>query len=386
MAIAHQVNPELTFFLTSACTGEGMASWYGFLGSGRPPGGGRWGPDQARPSRSAALPPRLFPRPAAPAAARGPLRLPGPRRPPPRSGSGARAWCRGWGSAPSCTASRCGTGWRGGSGTRRGRSRWPSRGRPARRGRFLVGLRAEAPPLARVDALEVRAATASGAVGFEVLASDVTPQGRLPVAPDVATCPACGPSCGTPRTGATAIRSSRAPTAARAYGRRVMPYDRERTSMRAFPQCPACAREYGDPASRRYHSETNAVRRAAPASGSGPGWTARSGRGGGRCARGRRAALRSGRRRGGEAGWAASTWRWTPATIWRCAGCAARKGREAKPLAVMVASWRGPARWRRWGPRRRGCWLRRSAPSCSCGAAGLPGWRRSVAPGLDAWG
>ncbi len=31
MEMAHQVNPHLTFFLTSAHTGEGMASWYGFL-------------------------------------------------------------------------------------------------------------------------------------------------------------------------------------------------------------------------------------------------------------------------------------------------------------------------------------------------------------------
>jgi hydrogenase maturation protein HypF len=34
-----------------------------------------------------------------------------------------------------------------------------------------------------------------------------------------------------------------------------LPYDRERTSMRHFPLCGDCAREYADPADRRFHAE-----------------------------------------------------------------------------------------------------------------------------------
>lgn len=34
-----------------------------------------------------------------------------------------------------------------------------------------------------------------------------------------------------------------------------MPYDRSLTSMKDFPLCPACAREYGDPADRRFHAQ-----------------------------------------------------------------------------------------------------------------------------------
>ncbi|MGZ4109601.1 MAG: carbamoyltransferase HypF, partial [Actinomycetota bacterium] len=33
------------------------------------------------------------------------------------------------------------------------------------------------------------------------------------------------------------------------------PYDRERTSMRDFPMCPACEAEYTDPSNRRFHAE-----------------------------------------------------------------------------------------------------------------------------------
>lgn len=37
----------------------------------------------------------------------------------------------------------------------------------------------------------------------------------------------------------------------------AMPYDRERTSMRAFPMCPECAAEYHDPQTRRYDAQPN---------------------------------------------------------------------------------------------------------------------------------
>ena len=35
----------------------------------------------------------------------------------------------------------------------------------------------------------------------------------------------------------------------------ALPYDRERTSMKAFPMCPTCAHEYHSPASRRYDAQ-----------------------------------------------------------------------------------------------------------------------------------
>lgn len=43
-----------------------------------------------------------------------------------------------------------------------------------------------------------------------------------------------------------------------------LPYDRPRTTMRAFRMCPACAREYRDPADRRYHAEPNACPACGP--------------------------------------------------------------------------------------------------------------------------
>lgn len=42
------------------------------------------------------------------------------------------------------------------------------------------------------------------------------------------------------------------------------PYDRETTTMHAFPMCPACKREYTDPTDRRYHAQTIACHSCGP--------------------------------------------------------------------------------------------------------------------------
>ncbi|WP_119419746.1 carbamoyltransferase HypF [Desertibaculum subflavum] len=44
----------------------------------------------------------------------------------------------------------------------------------------------------------------------------------------------------------------------------ALPYDRVRTSMRAFPMCVACSAEYGDPRDRRFHAEPNACPACGP--------------------------------------------------------------------------------------------------------------------------
>lgn len=43
-----------------------------------------------------------------------------------------------------------------------------------------------------------------------------------------------------------------------------MPYERSRTSMRAFSMCPECLAEYQRPSDRRFHAETNACRICGP--------------------------------------------------------------------------------------------------------------------------
>ncbi len=130
---------------------------------------------------------------------------------------------------------------------------------------FVDALTVEAPALARIEGVDTTPWSPSpgdagddAAPGFRILESRVDPERRQPVPADVAMCDACAremldpadrrfhypfitcTDCG-PRY--TVIES--------------LPYDRERTTMRAFVQCPECDREYRTPGDRRYHSETN---------------------------------------------------------------------------------------------------------------------------------
>ncbi len=130
---------------------------------------------------------------------------------------------------------------------------------------FLDGLRSEAPPLARIDALSVVETDPRPFDGFRVLTSDVAPVGRLPVSPDVAMCAACEQELWDPSN-----RRHRYPfITCTDCGPRftlieAMPYDRERSTMRLFAQCPECLREYAEPSDRRYHSETNSCPECGP--------------------------------------------------------------------------------------------------------------------------
>lgn len=119
---------------------------------------------------------------------------------------------------------------------------------------FAASLGAEAPSLARVDAVVAELLAPAGATEFVVAPSASTGSALVPA--DVATCDDClrelfdpgdrryrypfvnCTQCG-PRF--TIVRST--------------PYDRERTTMASFPLCADCRREYEDPADRRFHAE-----------------------------------------------------------------------------------------------------------------------------------
>ena len=122
----------------------------------------------------------------------------------------------------------------------------------------MRALSAEAPPLARIDRVDREACTARSSARSGSWRATARGETGQWVSPDVAICPACEAELFDP-----ADRRYRYPfITCTNCGPRYsvierMPYDRERTSMRAFGQCPACAREYASIGDRRYHSETN---------------------------------------------------------------------------------------------------------------------------------
>ncbi|HVX38224.1 MAG TPA: carbamoyltransferase HypF [Gemmatimonadaceae bacterium] len=135
--------------------------------------------------------------------------------------------------------------------------------------RFVADLRDEAPPLARIDDLAAESADAEDTLAvdeaFRILESVSVEGRRQPVPADVGLCPACERELFDP-----ANRRYRYPfITCTDCGPRYtviesLPYDRERTTMRRFPQCPTCLREYQTPGDRRHHSETNSCPTCGP--------------------------------------------------------------------------------------------------------------------------
>lgn len=121
---------------------------------------------------------------------------------------------------------------------------------------FVRSLRAEAPPLAHIDDIQVSNSSANGFNEFEIKASSEIAEAFQPISPDVAVCPECLRELFDPDD-----RHYRYPfvncthCGPRFTIIRDLPYDRPKTAMAGFEMCPACAREYADPKDRRYHAQ-----------------------------------------------------------------------------------------------------------------------------------
>jgi hydrogenase maturation protein HypF len=129
---------------------------------------------------------------------------------------------------------------------------------------FEAGLRAQAPPVARIDALQAAPARPSGAVEFRI-AESTDAEGNRPVPPDVATCAQCEAELRDPNG-----RRFRHPfitctdCGPRYTVIEALPYDRERTSMASFTMCDRCRAEYTSAGDRRHHAETIACNACGP--------------------------------------------------------------------------------------------------------------------------
>jgi len=93
--------------------------------------------------------------------------------------------------------------------------------------------------------------------GFQIKKSDETKQGLKMPSPDLALCGDCKKELfeeGNPRYLNPFI--SCAHCGPRYSIMRALPYDRENTSMAAFPMCAFCESQYSNPTDRRYHAQT----------------------------------------------------------------------------------------------------------------------------------
>jgi hydrogenase maturation protein HypF len=123
----------------------------------------------------------------------------------------------------------------------------------------------EAPPLAVIETTEVRTVAVRGDTGFAIAPSTGGHAGHAGVPPDVATCGACLAEITDPGD-----RRYRYPfinctdCGPRFTITRSVPYDRPRTTMAAFEMCGDCGREYHEPTDRRFHAQPVCCPRCGP--------------------------------------------------------------------------------------------------------------------------
>jgi hydrogenase maturation protein HypF len=124
---------------------------------------------------------------------------------------------------------------------------------------FLERLRREAPPLATVERVDAADVAPEGGSGFAIRGSDAGGEAAAPVTPDSTTCSDCLAEMRDPGD-----RRHRYPFInCTNCGPRFtivegVPYDRPLTTMSGFEMCGACRAEYEDPGDRRFHAQPNA--------------------------------------------------------------------------------------------------------------------------------
>lgn len=121
---------------------------------------------------------------------------------------------------------------------------------------FLHELTHNAPPLARIDEIQVSESLTEGFNEFQIIESRPQPGQFIPISPDVSICPDCQQELFTPSD-----RRYRYPfinctnCGPRFTIIKDIPYDRPKTTMAGFDLCPACQAEYNNPRDRRFHAQ-----------------------------------------------------------------------------------------------------------------------------------
>jgi hydrogenase maturation protein HypF len=254
----------------------------------------------------------------------------------------------------------------------------------------------DAPPAAVLRGVAVEWVPCEGAARFEIGASEQAGELVVAMLPDLATCPDCEKELFDP-----ADRRFHYPFLnCTACGPRLsiiegLPYDRPRTAMRQFRMCAECGAEYDNPVDRRFHAQPIACPRCGPhlsfelptptpTPTPGPSAVA-GGLGGEEALEAAAALIEAGRVLAlkGLGGYQLLVDARDDAAVARLR---ARKGREAKPLAVMFPSLEALRRTARVGEEEARLLTSASAPILLLPLVDRSALSAETAPGLRSVG
>jgi len=130
--------------------------------------------------------------------------------------------------------------------------------------RFLIALRGEAPPLAKIETVAIALVSPQGDGEFTIRESQSLPGATL-VSPDVCICDDCLRELFDPNDRRYLYPFINCTNCGPRFTIiQAVPYDRPMTTMRVFPMCPDCESEYRDPTNRRFHAQPNACWKCGP--------------------------------------------------------------------------------------------------------------------------
>lgn len=138
-------------------------------------------------------------------------------------------------------------------------------GKPEQLEAFYREIPRQAPPVARITRIEIHLDAPVGYETFTISLSKAEEEPSVLIAPDMGVCADCQREFldhQDRRFGYPFINCTNC--GPRFTIVQDLPYDRPRTTMRAFTMCPACQREYDDPLDRRFHAQPNACATCGP--------------------------------------------------------------------------------------------------------------------------
>ncbi len=129
---------------------------------------------------------------------------------------------------------------------------------------FVEALRRDPPPLARIDHIHVEPIAPKREQGFSIELSK-SGKAHTRIVPDAAVCDACLDDLFDPASRFHRYAFVNCTHCGPRYTlTRRLPYDRPQTSMARFAMCEDCERDYHDPANRRFHAQPIACPHCGP--------------------------------------------------------------------------------------------------------------------------
>ena len=123
---------------------------------------------------------------------------------------------------------------------------------------FIDRIRQQAPPLSRIEQLEIAPSEPCGYADFSIRESRNGSSFTL-LSPDISVCDACLVELFSKTNRRYRYPFINCTNCGPRYSiTRSVPYDRQNTTMHVFDLCDDCAAEYHDPADRRFHAQPNA--------------------------------------------------------------------------------------------------------------------------------